>query len=78
MGRHDMKVAAAVGFALIWATPLAAQSWGWWPQQPQYQQSVPDWHQLPRDEAYRWIIAQAREFCLIYPGYQACLRPRRR
>ena len=36
------------------------------------------WREMPRDQAYRWIIDQARSFCRVYSDYNACRRERRR
>jgi len=64
---------AIVALALVLASTKGAPAqyyYGWgYPQ---------DWRAMQRDEAYRWIIDQAREFCRIYQDHYACRRPPRR
>jgi hypothetical protein len=69
----------AVVLVWPWACPAASQQWPlWgWPQAAPQQSSQLDWRGLPPDDAYRWIVEQARQFCLTYPKHGGCRGVRR-
>jgi len=79
MRQMQMRFGLTVIVVMLNASSAAAQICWFGNCQPYYEAAPSaDWRSMSPDDGYRWIIAQAREFCRIHPAHSACRRPRAR